>query len=64
MADILIIRNRERSFVIGETELGRRWLRANVSGGQGYNAYVSITTETSEEFKQEVEKDNLTVELR
>ena len=59
MVDIKIITRRDRAYLIPESEVGRRWLDANISGDKHV---VSVQSEHIEDMIKEMKEAELSIE--
>jgi len=59
MADIAIVVRRDRAFLIPESEVGRKWLDANISGDKHV---VSIQSEHIEDMIKDMKEAELSIE--
>lgn len=63
MIDILVSRRKERAYIIPKSEIGVRWLRANIVNANQSKS-VSIPIDVLEDFVAELQKDDLNVEVQ
>lgn len=62
LMDILIVKRRDRAFVLPKTEAGARWIRSNIDKKNRDPAFV-INSEFIEDLVEELKKDNINVGL-
>lgn len=60
MADLILIKRRDRVLVVPDSKLGKRWLEHNIV--TAHNASVTIGVDLLEDFIKEIEKDDITYE--
>jgi hypothetical protein len=63
MYDVSITKGQHRAYAIGTTQKGKTWLRDNVIGTVE-TISVSISLSVTDEFKIDLEKEGLKVEIR
>lgn len=60
MADLILVKRRDRVLIVPDSEIGKRWISFNIV--TAHNASVTIGIDLLEDFIKEIEKDDITYE--